>query len=198
MPDYSKGMIYKIYNDSIPDKVYYGSSIQPLHKRLYLHKILKQCTSNQLFPGAKIVLVEKFPCSDIMELHKRERWYIENNECVNKNIPYRSEEEKKQIIKDYHIKNKKKVDKLKKNWYNKNKDKVSEKGKLYYKENKDKLNTTSKQWYHKNLEKQKQWREKNKEIHNQKVGCRVCKTMVVLRTFNIHCTTKKHKKNYSS
>ena len=101
MPDYSKGMIYKIYNDSIPDKVYYGSTIQPLHKRLYLHKKLdSNCSSKILFPGGKIVLVEKFPCKDKIELLQRERYYIENNECVNKRIPNRTKKDMKQRAKE--------------------------------------------------------------------------------------------------
>lgn len=214
MPDYSKGMIYKIYNDSIPDKVYYGSTIQPLHKRLFQHKKWNnKCTSHILFPNAKIVLVEKFSCKDKIELEKRERFYIENNECVNKNIPYRSEEEKKQLLKEWRINNKEYKSKKDKEYRLKNDKKIKEQKKIYSKENKEKENTRSSEWHLKNkesenkkcrlyyqqhkkqiIEKQKQRYEESKE----KIGCRVCKSMIILRNFNKHCKTKKHKKNCSS
>lgn len=42
-----------------------------------------------------ITLKEKFPCNDNDELHARERFYIDNNDCVNKNIPGRTAEEYK-------------------------------------------------------------------------------------------------------
>jgi hypothetical protein len=35
----------------------------------------------------EIVLVESAPSNDKMELHRTERFYIENNDCINKNIP---------------------------------------------------------------------------------------------------------------
>ena len=34
-----------------------------------------------------IVLVEEYPCSTKDELFKRERYYIENNTCINKHAP---------------------------------------------------------------------------------------------------------------
>ena len=110
MVNYQEGKIYKIYNDDIPNKVYYGSTCNTLVKRLYIHKaIFNTCSSSVLFPGAKIVLVEKFPCNDKMELHKRERYYIENNECVNKAIPGRYDKGRQQYQKDYYNDNKEKL-----------------------------------------------------------------------------------------
>ena len=41
----------------------------------------------------EIVLVELAPSNSKMELHQRERYHIENNECVNKQIPTRTDEE---------------------------------------------------------------------------------------------------------
>ena len=38
MPDYSKGQIYTIRNRNDDSKIYIGSTIQPLYKRLYTHK----------------------------------------------------------------------------------------------------------------------------------------------------------------
>ena len=40
-----------------------------------------------------IILVESYPCENKNELHSRERYYIENNNCVNKIIPTRTSKE---------------------------------------------------------------------------------------------------------
>ena len=36
--DYKNSKIYKIVNDNIPNKVYYGSTCSTLTRRLYWHK----------------------------------------------------------------------------------------------------------------------------------------------------------------
>ena len=42
-----------------------------------------------------IILLEKVPCDSKDELHARERYHIEKNECVNKFIPQRTDHEYK-------------------------------------------------------------------------------------------------------
>jgi len=106
MPDYQKAKIYRIINDSIPDKVYYGSTCQKLSMRMSTHRCYARSTNNsskQLFQTGKaiIVLVEDFPCNSKEELHKRERFYIENNDCVNICIPGRTDKEWRTANKDY-------------------------------------------------------------------------------------------------
>jgi hypothetical protein len=100
MNKYENGKIYKIVNDDIPDKVYYGSTIKKLYKRFSGHKYEskiknKTITSKELFEKGepRIELVEEYPCSSRKELEVRERYYIENNKCVNKTIPTRTDEE---------------------------------------------------------------------------------------------------------
>jgi hypothetical protein len=79
-----------------------------------------------------------------MLLHQRERWYIENNECVNKYIPCRT-------VKEYYVDNKEHILNHQKDYDNANKeqkkiyqlknaDKIKEQQKLYYEKNKDKIN----------------------------------------------------------
>lgn len=91
MPDYSQSKIYKIYSDDT-DLIYYGSTVQPLSKRLYSHKTkcnskkYRSCSCKVIFEqsdNVKIVLVESFPCKTKEELHQRELYYIQNNRCVN-------------------------------------------------------------------------------------------------------------------
>ena len=87
---YQKAKIYKItdvaYNDC-----YYGSTIEPLTKRMihHRHKYFNQHTSQETcvrsvnsifnkygFENCKIELVENFPCTSKEELVKREGHYI--------------------------------------------------------------------------------------------------------------------------
>jgi len=104
MPDYSKSKIYKIVCDET-ELTYYGSTIQPLYKRLSQHKNLlnteKKCKTNKMI-NPKIYLVEEFPCDNKEQLLSRERYYIENNECCNKYIPTRS-------MKEYCVCNKEEI-----------------------------------------------------------------------------------------
>ena len=113
MVNYKNGKIYKIVNN-VNDLVYYGSTTQPLYKRLNNHKRRRSCNvfkmnveDNQL----KIILVENYSCNNKEELESRERYFIENNNCINKNIPLRTD-------KEYREDNKEKI----KEWRDNNKD----------------------------------------------------------------------------
>ena len=56
----------------------------------------------------KIYLVEKTPCECKEELLKRERFFIENNDCINRRLPSRTDkeyrEDNKEEIKESHKK----------------------------------------------------------------------------------------------
>lgn len=101
--NYDNGKIYKVCSFQT-DKVYYGSTTQPLCKRMTEHRRnLKKYKNgkywnisvNQVleYDDSKIILVESWPCNNKYELETRERFYIENNYCVNKYIPCRSKGE---------------------------------------------------------------------------------------------------------
>jgi hypothetical protein len=163
--DYSKGKIYKI-TDIGYNECYYGSTIQPLSKRMGTHrsdyKAYKACkegkyhgvTSYSLFDkygleNCKIELVEECECKTKEELHQREGFYIRNNECVNKRIP----------------------DRTKKEWRDENKEQRKEYDKEYNEENKEKKKKQMKEYYEENKEKLK---EKMKEYNRQRVTCEIC------------------------
>ena len=101
MRNYSNAKIYKIVGG---EKTFYGSTLQPLHKRLSAHKVYmkryddgkntRYCSSYEVLaePDCGIYLVEAFAtCKNSDELNARERYYVENNACVNSNIPGRIE-----------------------------------------------------------------------------------------------------------
>tara|TARA_R110002012_G_scaffold102783_1_gene242358 strand:+ start:72 stop:776 length:705 start_codon:yes stop_codon:yes gene_type:complete len=155
MPDYSKGKIYKIVND-VNDKVYYGSTIQKLCYRMCQHRDKhNHCMSKKLnvnIKECKIILVENINCKSKEELEKRERWYIENNECVNKRIPGRT-------TKEYYEENKHRLRLEKKIYSEKNKEKIQQ----YREENKEKIAENNKKYYKENKEMYKKYSEENKE-----------------------------------
>lgn len=185
--DYANGKIYKITGGGM---TYYGSTTQALSKRMYCHKQLKYSSKIIVETGeAIIVLVELFPCTSKEELFSRERWFIENNECVNKNIPMRTDKEYRidnankisERMKKYNIKN---ADKIKQNYIDTydvikerqtqyaidNADKIKEYKKQYNKKNADKIKEKCKQYYIDNKDKiderAKQYAIKKKEQNN--------------------------------
>ena len=168
--DYSKAKIYKLTTIHNPDLVYYGSTVNPLYKRKGQHKgkfknDQLKCTSSKLFElgidDVEITLIENVNCNTKEELLKRERFYILNNNCVNKQIPKRTK-------KDYYENNKDKILDKSKDYYEQNKDKIIEYKKEYSELNKDKLIEYRKDYYEFNKDKKKEYskeyREKNKDI----------------------------------
>ena len=112
MPDYSRGKIYKLICHR-SGLVYIGSTCEPtLAKRLASHvadyKQYSKGTKNfitsfkVLENGVyEIILIENFSCDNKDELHKRERFFIEERICVNKNLPCRTREEILEYMHEY-------------------------------------------------------------------------------------------------
>ena len=155
MVDYSKGKIYKIW-DNLYTICYVGSTTQPLSKRMvkhrcdykrYLQKKRRDPISvfkifNEFGIGnCKIELVEDFPCESKEELNAREGQIQKECECVNKLIAGRTQKQRYEENKDEFLKNMKEYrDRNKGNplfketkqqsqhkYYEKNKDKLLEK-----------------------------------------------------------------------
>mgnify|MGYP003661972404 CR=1 FL=1 len=127
MVNYENGKIYKIY-DNTNGNVYYGSTTQILSKRKNKHKAdYNQYKNEKMGRNYKsfdiienndysISLVEEYPCKSKLELEKRERYYIENYECINKQIPTRT-------LKEWCEENKDKIKKTKDKYRNKDENK---------------------------------------------------------------------------
>ena len=160
MVNYKNGKIYKLVNDEL-NLTYYGSTCNELRKRLSGHKTKKNiCTSKIMFESGevKIYLVEKFPCNDRLELNQRERYYIENNECINKCIPNRTKKEWIEV-------NKKNIAKQKKEYREINKEQIKEQRKRHYQENKEQ----KKEDYKKNREKILEYRKRHYQENRDKI-----------------------------
>lgn len=166
MDKYSQGKIYKLVNDNT-GLCYVGSTIERyLSTRLAKHKdkykrYLKGCshfvTSFKVLEqeGYRIELIEHFPCQSKYELENRERYYIENMDCVNNNIPTRT-------FNEYYEDNREMFLQKASAYYKANKDKIKQQKKEYTKKNKDVIQQYKKEYYENNIEKIKQYRELNK------------------------------------
>ena len=99
----NESKIYKII-DNTNGNIYIGSTCQSLKRRLSHHKsdykrFLKGLSGNtKSFDiiknnDYKIELIEACDIKTKQELFQKERYYIENNDCLNKNIPCRSQKE---------------------------------------------------------------------------------------------------------
>jgi hypothetical protein len=106
----------------------------------------------------KIYLIENVNCNNKKELQLREKYYIENNECINKYIPCRTKieynETNKEKIKEYQdeyrINNKDKIIELNKKLYIKNKDEIQKKQQIYRENNKNSRISYDKNYYQQN------------------------------------------------
>tara|TARA_R110000787_G_scaffold85617_1_gene182560 strand:+ start:929 stop:1390 length:462 start_codon:yes stop_codon:yes gene_type:complete len=122
-----KGKIYKITNGELN---YYGSTTKKyLSQRLAGHKysvkINPSLSVNEIliYDNYTIELIEELEIIDLKELRKREKYYIENFDCVNKALPNQT---RKEVQKRYRDNN---IDKIK-TYYN---DKTKEKRKTDFK-----------------------------------------------------------------
>ena len=185
MPNYQNSKIYKLVSPHT-DEIYIGSTTQKLCQRLSGHsrsfRKKNKCTSVKLLElgKVKIVLIEDFPCDRKEELLKRERYYIENFDCVNKYIPGRTKkeyyEDNKELISEkakvYREENKEIITQKVKVYREKNKEIISQQRKGFYENNKEKMREKAKEYRGKNKEiisqREKEYRGKNKEIISQR------------------------------
>ena len=142
--EYQEGKIYKICGGGM---TYYGSTINKLNIRFNKHKNDLNCSSKIIIETGEAIieLVELFSCETLDELLWRERWYIDNNECVNIVLPIVTEKERKEY---------------RKQWYLDNKEEHNIKTRQDYIKNKEQIDKRHKQYDINNKEKIKEWREK--------------------------------------
>ncbi len=174
---YENAKIYKITSIH-SDLIYIGSTNQ---KRLssrksgHISQYNRWINNNSNYTSSfeliklgdiDICLIEEFPCENKEQLHKRERYYIENTiNCINIKKPSRPPEEYK---KEYREKNIDKIKEKQKRYYEINKDKrqeylknnkerLSNNRKIYREDNKDKIKEEQHKYYIENKEKKKEY-----------------------------------------
>jgi hypothetical protein len=113
MPDYGKSKIYKLIS-LVSNEIYIGSTTRPLSLRKGSHissykawllnkEKYKVCCSYKLIEKGDIdiILIENHPCNSKEELHARERYHIENNDCINIRLPIKTKEEIREMKRKY-------------------------------------------------------------------------------------------------
>ncbi len=142
MVNYSNGKIYKIEPncEHEEDEIYIGSTTkeylsQRMDKHRSSYKYWKEgkCRKTNSFllfekygvANCNIILLEYINAQSKDELTAKEAEYIKNYKCINKLLPFQTNEERKDKIKEY---------------YQDNKDKFKD----YYQDNKDKINAIKK------------------------------------------------------
>jgi len=179
MPNYQQSKLYKIESDLTHEK-YFGGTTQTLSRRLAKHRddIKKGSgiSSKEIlqYPDARIVLLENFPCNNKDELRAREQFWIDQNKdiAVNKLRAFRTEEEKKDQIKEYE---------------------QSEKRKEYQKKyHKNYEQSEKRKEYHKNYEQSEKYKEYNLERSKKIIKCECGKIYKGLTNKSRHEKTKFH------
>lgn len=108
---YDNGKIYKLI-DNTNGNIYIGSTIQSLSKRKSQHKRdtisgRNKCKSKSIINNGDydMILIENYPCKSKEELLMRERYYIDNTDCINQVRCYISKDEKKEYDKNWYESN---------------------------------------------------------------------------------------------
>jgi hypothetical protein len=173
--NYQNALIYKFVCKDLDVKECYVGSTTDFRKRKSGHKtdcnnvkskryylnVYQFIRDNNGWDNWDMVLIEKYPCDDRLELHQRERyWFEELNASLNKNIPSRSQ---KEASKEWYEDNKEKIKIQKKEYRESNKDKIEIQKKEYRKTNKDKIAKLTQKKY--NCECGGKYRHQNKSHH---------------------------------
>ena len=159
----------------------FGSTVQPLSKRLATHKkdykrfndgkrdrptTVFQIFDEYGYENCKVELAELFPCSTKEELHKREGEYMRNNECVNKFIPGRTRKEYQQANLDRAVARQRKC---RANFTEEQKEAIKEQQRQYREEHKDHIRDRTKQHKADHEEQLRQMRKKYIEEHKDEI-----------------------------
>lgn len=202
--DYSKSVIYmlKKKDDYDNENVYIGSTTDIVRRKTvhkssccnpndkgYNHKKYQYIRENGGWENWSMILIEKYPCNNKLELEKREDEIMcEMQSKLNAQRASRNKkeyyEDNKEKAKEYYVENKEKLLEQKKEYRKNNKEKIAEKRKEYYEDNKDIILEKTKENYENNKEK---ILEKTKE----KIECDKCKSIVSRNNLSTHKKTKK-------
>jgi hypothetical protein len=149
MVNYQLGKIYKIVCRTTGE-VYIGSTCEPtLARRLASHrhnfKVYYKNKHGYYISSFSILtrenyyidLLENVPCNNNDELRKKEREWYDKIECINKQRPYTSKEDKREEKKLYRERNKQSISEYNQKYRDENKERISELRKALYKEKMD-------------------------------------------------------------
>jgi hypothetical protein len=201
--DYSKTIIYKIVSKDVNIKECYVGQTTDFTKRKCQHKSNCNNISSKWYNlhiyqfirehggwiNFDMIEVEKYNANDILDAHKKERYWIEQLQAtLNKLIPSRT-------IKEYYEQNKDKIKEQQKEYREQNIDKIKEHQKEYYEQNKEHkkeyMKEYQKEHYEQNKEHKKEYmKEYQKEHYEQN------KDKIKEQRKEYYNKNKEHKKEY--
>lgn len=187
MTKYENGRIYKLVCN-VTGLVYVGSTVQPLHKRRYVHAShfrrwqegrQNYITSCQIIENGDydIVLIEEVKCETKEQLHRVERKWIEALDCVNRYVPTRTDTE-------YRQDNREDIMKRRQAMYENNKDVILARKRESYQRHREKRLTAMKEY--------NRTHEDLRKAYNQIRFICPCGSDVVRHDKAQHLKTKKH------
>lgn len=215
--DYSKGKVYKIEPviDHDEGDIYIGSTTkQYLSQRMTMHKSEyvrwkgglrdKHIRSYDLFEkygfeNCQIVLIESVDCKGRDELFLREAYYIKSMKCVNKLMPIRTDQEKKEYNEAFKKKYYEEIKKNVRQYYDTNKEKIIEYQHKYREENPDKIRQYKKNYQEEHIDEIRERRKKYCEEHKEEIKIRtsqpitcICGSITNPKHKSRHEKTEKH------
>ena len=118
-------------------EVYIGSTKQKLYKRIWNHKNIFNCSSQQIIKRGNYFYDTLEVVEDDKDILIRENYYIKTmKNCINRNIPYRTPEEKKELnclrVKKWSSKNIQELKLRKKKYREEHNKEISEYNKQLY------------------------------------------------------------------
>ena len=174
MRDYSKGKIYHIVCN-LTGETYYGSTVQKISQRMNGHRNKdSECCSKPIIERGDYYygLVEDFKCDNNEQLLMRERYYVDNNDCVNKKTPIRTKEEGAAMRKAYYEEHNEEILAYKKAYREENHEKFQKKARANYEEHKDEIMAYNKEWYKTNKDRILATQKTYQQEHKEKIAAR--------------------------
>ena len=173
--DYSNTHFYKIVSKDLEKKDFYIGHTTDFKTRKNCHKrvcnnsndrnhnlpIYQFIRDNKGWDNFDMILIEKQCLNDGLEATKRERELIEElKPSLNRVIPFRTKEEKKEIKQQWTNNNWESIREYKHNWHSENKDRINNTKKDKYQERREEILTKCKKYYQDNIEERRQTRNR--------------------------------------
>jgi hypothetical protein len=190
MPNYQKGLVYKICClDPNITSCYVGSTTDTQHRQrthkshcnnpndeITNYKVYQVIRDNGGWDNWRVMTIEEYPCKSKYELEVRERYWAEVLKAdLNNNIPTRKKNEYREANLCY-------LKQKQKEYYDANVDTIKHQHKKYYDDNADTIKQKQKEYYNKQKAtiriKQKEHYEANKHRLHEKIECPICFLML--------------------
>ena len=199
---YENGKIYQLL--CIDGYYYYGSTIQPLYKRLSTHKKLSKTDKTVLYnhintigwDNVSMELVEDYPYETIQQLRAKEDEYITQSKndplCLNVNRAYVSKDEILAYSVQYREENRDEILEKKLMYREQNRTLLCEKQKEYAQQHPESIHEARKKYYEDHKEEQAEYYKEYRKAHQQRIQAKQLEWNKKKREENAEQIAKEH------